>query len=135
MSEELAPLETFEKIKHAPTIYVGCYSDVYTMFPHECRLIESALKEYNKAKAILSDNQYYRFMICHICHSMGIDINPLEDIVKTNNLMMEYVRETRQMFKAIKIIREKVNPQTLLHLLAISIKDQEKYEFVRNIFL
>ena len=135
MSEEITPLETFEKIKHAPTIYVGCYSDVYTMYPHECRLIESALKEYSKAKAILSDNQYYRYMICNICHSMGIDIDPLKDVVKTQILMMDYVRETRQILKVIKTIREEVNPQTLLHLLSIAIKDQEKYELVKEMFI
>ena len=135
MNKELTPLEKFERIKYAPTIYCGCGSDIYTMYPHECRVIESALKEYNNAKAILSDNQWYRYMISGICHFMKIDINPFEDIVKTHRAMMDYVVETRQMLKAIKIIREEVNPQTLLHLLSTQIEDQEKYEFVKGILL
>ena len=38
-------LRLFERIKHAPTFYVGCASDIYTRFPYECKLIENALKE------------------------------------------------------------------------------------------
>lgn len=37
-------LEAFEIIKNAPTIYVGCGSNIYTRFPIECKLIETALK-------------------------------------------------------------------------------------------
>ena len=41
MSKEL---EALEIIKNAPTIYVGCGSNIYTMFPFECKMIETALK-------------------------------------------------------------------------------------------
>lgn len=37
-------LEALEIIKNAPTIYVGCGSNIYTRFPIECKLIENALK-------------------------------------------------------------------------------------------
>lgn len=37
-------LKELEKIKNIPTIYVGCISDVYTMCPIECRVIEEELK-------------------------------------------------------------------------------------------
>lgn len=37
-------LEAFEIIKNAPTIYVGCGSNIYTRYPIECKLIEKALK-------------------------------------------------------------------------------------------
>ena len=41
MSKEL---EALEKIKNAPTIYVGCASDIYTRYSFECKEIETALK-------------------------------------------------------------------------------------------
>lgn len=44
MSKELSPLEALERIKNAPTIYVGCASDIYTRFAYECKKIEKALK-------------------------------------------------------------------------------------------
>lgn len=37
-------LEALEIIKKEPTIYVGCFSDVYTRLPFECRRIEKDLK-------------------------------------------------------------------------------------------
>ena len=37
-------LVALERIKNAPTIYVGCASDVYTRYSHECKIIETALK-------------------------------------------------------------------------------------------
>ena len=37
-------LEALEKIKNAPTIYVGCASDIYTRYSFECKEIEKALK-------------------------------------------------------------------------------------------
>ena len=37
-------LEALERIKQAPTIYVGCGSDVYTRYSHECKTIEKELK-------------------------------------------------------------------------------------------
>ena len=37
-------LKALEKIKNAPTIYVGCASDIYTRHPFECKDIEKELK-------------------------------------------------------------------------------------------
>lgn len=48
INKELAPLKALETIKNAPTIYVGCGSDIYTRYSHECKLIETALKDYEK---------------------------------------------------------------------------------------
>lgn len=44
MSLGLTPLEALERIKNAPTIYVGCASDIYTRYSFECKKIEKALK-------------------------------------------------------------------------------------------
>lgn len=44
MNNELTPLEALERIKNAPTIYVGLASDIYTRHSFECKLIEQALK-------------------------------------------------------------------------------------------
>lgn len=44
MNKELTPLQALERIKNAPTIYVGCGSDIYTRYSYECKLIENALK-------------------------------------------------------------------------------------------
>lgn len=59
MKNELTPLEALERIKNAPTIYVGCASDVYTRYSFECNIIEKTLKAYehleeniNKLKAL-----------------------------------------------------------------------------------
>ena len=41
---KMTGLEALEIIKKAPTIYVGCFSDVYTRLPFECRRIEKELK-------------------------------------------------------------------------------------------
>ena len=46
MNKELTPLEALEIIKNAPTIYVGCASDVYTRYSFECNIIEKTLKAY-----------------------------------------------------------------------------------------
>ena len=37
-------LESLEIIKNAPTIYVGCGSDIYTRYPFECKEIEKGLE-------------------------------------------------------------------------------------------
>ena len=37
-------LQALERIKNAPTIYVGCASDIYTRYSHECKIIEKSLK-------------------------------------------------------------------------------------------
>ena len=37
-------LEALEIIKNAPTIYVGCASNIYTRYSHECKQIEKELK-------------------------------------------------------------------------------------------
>lgn len=37
-------LKALEIIKNAPTIYVGCASDIYTKYPFECKDIEKELK-------------------------------------------------------------------------------------------
>ncbi len=42
-NKELTPLKALERIKNAPTIYVGCASDIYTRYPHEVKIIEFAL--------------------------------------------------------------------------------------------
>ena len=44
MSKELTPLKALEIIKNCDTPYVGCWSDVYTKLPFECRTIEKSLK-------------------------------------------------------------------------------------------
>ena len=41
-------LKSLEIIKNAPTIYVGCASDIYTRYPFECKEIETALKRLEK---------------------------------------------------------------------------------------
>jgi predicted GIY-YIG superfamily endonuclease len=48
MSKELTPLKALGRIKQAPTIYVGCASDIYTRYSHECKIIETALKDYER---------------------------------------------------------------------------------------
>ena len=52
MSKELKALE---RIKNAPTIYVGLASDIYTRYSFECNEIEKALKalEIIKEKGII----------------------------------------------------------------------------------
>lgn len=37
-------LKSLEIIKNAPTIYVGCASDIYTRYPFECKEIEKELE-------------------------------------------------------------------------------------------
>ena len=64
MSKEL---EALERIKNAPTIYVGCASDIYTKYSFECKEIEKALKalEIIKKELTLSvkeDNGLYRLI-------------------------------------------------------------------------
>lgn len=57
MSKEL---EALEIIKNAPTIYVGCASDIYTRYSHECKIIETALKDYElmkQTKIIIADKK------------------------------------------------------------------------------
>lgn len=48
MSKELTPLEALEIIKNAGTIYVGCASNIYTRYSFEIKIIEKALKDYEK---------------------------------------------------------------------------------------
>ncbi len=45
---EFSPLKAFEIIKNAPTIYVGCASDIYTRYSFECKEIEKSLKAANE---------------------------------------------------------------------------------------
>ena len=52
MSKEL---EAFERIKNAPTIYVGCASDIYTRYSFECKLIETALKQLEEIKVVVNE--------------------------------------------------------------------------------
>ena len=61
ITKELTPLEALEFIKQAPTIYCGCGSDVYTRNPHECKIIEKALKalEIIKRYVQLEDDKVY----------------------------------------------------------------------------
>lgn len=65
MSRELQALEI---IKNAPTIYVGCASDIYTRYSHECKIIENALKNYeeltNKPVVLYGRTQALIDMIC-----------------------------------------------------------------------
>ena len=53
--KELSPLEALERIKNAPTIYVGCASDIYTRYSFECKKIEKSLK----ALEIIKNKQVY----------------------------------------------------------------------------
>lgn len=43
-------LEALARIKNAPTIYVGCASDIYTRYYHEYKLIETTLKAFEIIK-------------------------------------------------------------------------------------
>lgn len=54
MGKKLNPLESLERIKNAPTIYVGCGSDIYTRYPFECREIEKSLKALKIIKELLN---------------------------------------------------------------------------------
>ena len=45
-------LEALERIKNAPTIYVGCGSDIYTRYSFECNEIEKELKALEIIKGI-----------------------------------------------------------------------------------
>ena len=56
-------LKALERIKNAPTIYVGLASDIYTRYPFECKEIEKALK----ALAIIKKKgiDWRRFISCN----------------------------------------------------------------------
>ena len=51
-------LKALEIIKNAPTIYVGCASDIYTRYSFECKEIEKELKalEIIKENIIFCEN-------------------------------------------------------------------------------
>lgn len=44
--------EALERIKNAPTIYVGCVSDIYTRCSYEINVIEDALAELKRLREI-----------------------------------------------------------------------------------
>lgn len=52
-------LEALEIIKNAPTIYVGCGSDIYTRYPFECKEIEKSLK----ALKIIKDHKLLNYVL------------------------------------------------------------------------
>ena len=47
-------LEALETIKNAPTIYVGCASDIYTRYSFECKIIEKELKALEIIKVLFN---------------------------------------------------------------------------------
>lgn len=44
--------EALERIKNAPTIYVGCVSDIYTRCSYELNVIEDALAELKRLREL-----------------------------------------------------------------------------------
>ena len=57
----MKPLDALETIKNAPTIYVGCGSDIYTRYPFECKEIEKSLKALEILKEI---TKFYDIKFC-----------------------------------------------------------------------
>ena len=64
-------LKALEIIKNAPTIYVGCGSDIYTRFPFECREIEKSLKALESIKEIA---KLYNVEFCDKDQTMSFKI-------------------------------------------------------------
>lgn len=59
----ITPLYALEVIKNAPTIYVGCGSDIYTRYPIEISTIETALK----VLEIIKENCYLHEFLDFVC--------------------------------------------------------------------
>ena len=124
MSKELTPLEALEKIKDIIR-EDGEDIDNPRFLVDELSIIETALQ----------DNYFYKYMINKICDFMGLDINPFEDLVNTENEMINYIYENecfrvdvatnKNKLKAFEIIKKK---RVNVHLLILS-DSLEKYNF------
>ena len=87
-------LEALERIKNAPTIYVGCASDIYTRYSFECNEIEKTLKalEIIKEKSI----DVHSFLI-------GINLNTYEDFIQKGRKYGWYTNEpTKEQYDLLK---------------------------------
>jgi len=111
MSKELTPLEALERIKNAPTIYVGCGSDIYTRYSFECNEIEKALKDYEKktklAKEYLDvNNVAKRLMALEIIKEFAIIENNTIIIRIPNHEITEngtrFIEENMKKFDFLK---------------------------------
>jgi len=75
------------------------------------------MKEWKSIESALNDNYFYKHIISKICDYMGLDIKPFEDLVKTENEMINYIYENecfrvdvatnKNKLKAFEIIKEK----------------------------
>ena len=95
----MTPLEALENIK---SLFVGSPIDLSQQFD----IIEKEL----------NDNHFYKHMISKVCDFMGLDIIPFEDLVETENAMINYICENecfrveaatnKNKLKALEIIKE-----------------------------
>ena len=113
MSKELTPLEALERIKNAPTIYVGCGSDIYTRYSFECNEIEKALKEYESRKTLL-DNIDKDIVVFEPKEVWEEKKRKLKELEKENNKLrakeLDYYmekQESEKKLKALEIIKKK----------------------------
>ena len=120
MSRELQALEI---IKNAPTIYVGCASDIYTRYSHECKIIENALKDYEelKSKSIML---YGR--------TQGITQQIVETICKNYKDVKITDLETE---KELKIIKEKTTSACNCLMILKARFDNLDYNNYKELFL
>lgn len=131
-NKELSPLEALEKIGNAKTKDTSFGTEIKTNLPNEYRVIESTLKQQEQQitdlqklnckllelkENALNDNHFYKHIISRLCGFMGLDIKPFEDLIKTENEMINYICENecfrvdvatnKNKLKVLEIIKEK----------------------------
>lgn len=90
-------LEALKRIKNAPTIYVGCASDIYTRYSFECKEIEKSLK----ALEIIKEKEVNVFIFLH-----SGDLETYNDMVEDNRKLK---KEEYDLLKGVLLwdLREK----------------------------
>lgn len=77
----------------------------------------SSLEVLNFIETALNDNHFYKRLISKICDFMELDIKPFEDLVKTENAIINYICDNKYFranvandenkLKAFEIIKKK----------------------------
>ena len=134
MNEKLTPLEAWERIKKAETIYVGCVSDIHTKYPKETDIIETALKELEGIKngsIRLSVNSGENY-VAMPKYQYEQDLKKLKalEIIKDKGVNVYYLKYTEDAYDYNRCIRG--NLQACFRLKELN---QEEFNLLREALL
>lgn len=111
---------------------------------NEFALKENEREKLNIIEAALNDNHYYKYIISRTCDCMGLDINPFENFIETENAMLNYICENelfradvafyKERLKALEIFK-KVDVSSLHHFINTYIKDENDRKLLKEMLL